>query len=734
MSRAIRSKQNFNAGEISPRLYSRSDVEKYANALKTMINALPISHGPAKRRNGTQFIAEVKDSTKEVRLVKFQFSADDSFILEFGENYIRFYTAKAQVQDGGTPVEVVTPWTASELDELQFSQFGDTMYIVHPNHAPRTLIRNSSLSWTLSNFAAFPPPTEELGHQDGAITITPSATSGFGINFTASSSLFLEGDIGRQIINTSDGETGRASIVSLTSGTVVVCDIVEEFTDLNAINGGDWRLDLSPVSDLTPDGTKVGSIVNITCDDPNSTSARDTFRSGDIGKYLLMHNGVAEVLQVNSASDIDVEVLKSFDSLDETGNWTIEEETWSSARGYPRAVGFYEQRLIFGGSAAEPQSLWFSETGIFDGFGVGDNDADAIDVDIVSSEVNQIEWISSGRDLVIGTSGAETTVTGAGGGITPSTIQLRPRTYYGSNTQNVVTAGSEIMFIQKSTRKIRTFIYNFDIDGYKAEDLVYLAEHLTEGSGGKIKEMSYAQEPESLLYVVLEGGDMLCGSFNREQSVVGWSKLATTGSFERVATISEDEEDQVWVVANRTVDGNTVRYIEVIDNGDGTETTHGFSDSYLTYSGAATDTLSGLDHLEGETVQVKANGAAHSDQVVSGGSISLDFEATSATVGLAYTTTIETLDEDFNVGRGSMLTQDVSWVEPVLRVYQSTAPLVDGQSKPRRDPSMEMDQAVDLFTGDLRYSRVDSPRLTITTSEPFPLILTGIFGIVEGDG
>lgn len=731
MSRAIRAKYNFNQGEVSPLLYSRADIDKYANALKTLTNGIPLIHGPVRRRNGTQFIAEVKDSTKQVRLIPFRYSLDTMFILEFGQSYIRFYTNKAQVQSGGSPLEIVSPYSASELDDVQFEQFGSTLYLTHPDYMPRKLVRNSDVDWDLTINYTYPPPTDELGYSP-ATDVTPSATTGFGINFTTSTGIFLAGDVGRQIVNTTKGELGRASIVSITSTTIAVCDIVEDFTDTNAIASGDWFIDLSPVSDLTSDSLVAGAIANVTADISASTTAQDTFRAADIGKYILMQGGVLQIIQVNSASDIDCEVIKSLTTLDETGNWTLEEETWSATRGYPAAVGMFEQRLIFGGSKAEPASLWFSETGIFDGFGVGPNDADSIDVDIVAAEINKVEWIASGRDLVVGTPSGEVTISGSSSVLAPSTVQSRIRTDKGSSSQNIVTADSEIIFVQKSGEKIRTFVYNFDVDGYKAEDLLFLAEHLTTSST-TIVDMAYSQEPESLIYAVLSTGDLLIGVFDRSQKVLGWSKNTTDGTFERVATISHNGVDEVWTVVNRTINGNTVRYIEVFDSGDGTSNTDGFSDSFLTYSGVATTTFTGLAHLEGEVVQVKANGAAHADKTVSGGSITLDVSATDATVGLKYTTTIVTVDEDFNVGRGSMLGQQVSWVEPILRVYQSTIPTLDGQEKPHRTPDMEMDNPVDLFTGDLQYSRVNSPRLTITEDGPFPLIITGIFGIVEGD-
>lgn len=726
----LRSKTSFNGGELRPKLYSRDDVAQYAAGSRTLTNVEVDATGPVRRRNGTQHIAEVKTSSKKVRLIKFQFSADDAFILEFGENYIRFYSDKAQIQSGGSAVEISSPWSENELQDLQYTQFGDTMYIVHPSYQPRKLIRNSSTDWDLTLFEAFPPPTEELGISLSG-TVTPGATTGFGVTFTASDSVFLDGDIGRQIINLTDGETGRASITAVASATSVTCDIVEDFTDTNAIDEGDWKLDLSPLADLTPDGTRAGSIVNITADVKGTTTAQATFRNEDVGKYILIHGGVMEIIQVNSTSDIDCEVIKSTTSEDETGNWTLEEPTWSSSRGWPRAVGLFEQRLVFGGTSAEPQSIWLSEVGLFDGFGVGANDADAIDVDIVSSEVNRIEWIASGRDLVIGTSGAETTVLSSNTLLAPSTIQLRPRTYYGSNTQQIATAGAEILFVPKSKKSIRTFVYNFDIDGYKAEDLTKLSAHLIEDT--TIREVAYAQDPETRIYAVLEDGSMLVGTFDREQKVIGWTKFTdATGAYEQVCVINDGNADQVWVVVNRTINGGTVRYIEVFDDGDGRNNIDGFSDSFLTYSGGATTTLTGLDHLEGETVQVKVNGAAHPDCTVSSGSITLDVSATTATVGLQYTSTIETLDENLDIGRGSFLGQAVRWVEPKLHVYRSSIPTVNGQTLPSRDSSMEMDEKVDLFSGFLEYGSVNSPRLTITQSTPFPLMITGIFGLVEG--
>lgn len=989
MPRLIINQNSFTGGEISPRLYGRSETSEYGRGLKTNINAIGLPHGPSRRRNGSQYIAEVKDSSAAVRLIRYQFSQDTAFVLEFGNQYIRFFTNSGQVLEsdisisgitqadpgvvtatshglsngdhvyitgvvGMTEVnsstvpyivanvtantfeltdldsnnvdtsgytayssggvvnriyEISSPYTTAQLDNIQYVQNGSTLYLVHPDVAPRTLVRTSNTDWTLDSLSLLPPPTYESGYESTGVTMTPAATTGTNVNFTASGAIFLEADIGRQIINNSSGETGRASIVSITSTTVAVCDIVEDFTDTNAIASDDWVLDLSPVCDLEFDKSQAGAIANIRSeytsgslgdrftitgitqaapgvvttsashgyaagdkvliedvvgmtqlngniytvgttttttfqlkDDNNNnvdTSgytayssggiAReylrniniDAFRSADVGKYILANGGVLEIISVNGADDVDALIHKSLNSTDTTGNWSLEVDTWNSTRGYPKSVGLFEQRLIFGGTTAQPQTIWMSETGIFDGFGIGPDDEDAIEIDLVSNEVNEINWISSGRDLVVGTSGGELTVTsGSTAGISPSTVQQQPRTYYGSKTQQVVAVKDEVIFIQGSERKIRTFRYDFNIDGYTGEDLTFLAEHITEGG---LEELIYSQEPNTIIYAVTTNGDIIAGTYDRPKKVIGWSKFETDGNYENIQTITNNEEDQVWVTVKRTVNSATKRYIELFVDGNGEDDIDGFSDSYLTLSTPVTisglttadpavvtatshgfsngdqviikdlvdpaeadldstktnmstingniylvanktantfeltdlsgtdidlsaynsygsggnvwvmsTAISGLDHLEGKTVQIKVDGAAHADKTVSSGAITLDSKAGEVVVGLPYTTTLTTLNNEFDIGEGSMQGQRARWSRPLLRVYKSGIPTLNSEFIPSGPD--KMDKAIPLYSGFLEYGSLNwsnTTELTISMSDPLPLMVISITGTVE---
>lgn len=822
MTRLLLSQTDFSTGELSPLVRGRSESDKYKSAVKTATNCYVAVQGPIVRRSGSRYIAKTKTDGNAVRLIRFKFSQSDAFVLEFGDQYIRFYTLSAQVQSGGAPYEISSPYTLSDIDKISYKQFGNSIYLSHGSYAPRVLTRVSTTDWRLTTLSLSPPPTYEAGETPSA-TVTPAATTGNSINFVASSAVFGDGDIGRQIINMSDGESGKAVITSLSGSafsTTAVCDIVEDFTDTNAIASGDWKLDLSPISDITLDTISTGSIVTIDADLPNSTTASATFKSGDVGKYIIVANGVIKITQVVSSSQVKGHILKAPDSSDETAIWTLEEETWSASRGYPRAVGLVQERLCFGGTDEQPQTIWMSETGIFTGFGRGAEDSASIEITLTSSEVNQINWISSSRELIVGTAGAEVSISSgsSSGSITPSNISQRVPTYFGSDIQQPAEIAGDIIFIQQSGRSTLAFFFDFNIDTYNAEDLNKLSEHLTEGG---IKELAYSQEPQSRIFAVTNSGNLLVATFERSSSVIGWCKYTTDGIYENVVAIPESGEDKVYVVVKRTVNGTDVRYLEVFSDEQGVLDTDGFSDSYLTYSSALptpsyskanpcvvtstshglsngdevilkliTDepeasretgktnfsslnscsftvanvttntfelsgldtsnyndynssgelhklvsTISGLSHLEGKTVQIKTDGASHPNKIVSSGSITLEQPAGEVVVGLPYTTTIKTLNKQYDIGAGPMQGQRSRWTRPVLRLYRSTTPTVGSETQPPRSGSDFMDKKVPLFTGDIEYGpqEFDSEgALTFTVSSPLPLILLGIYGVLEG--
>jgi hypothetical protein len=219
---------NFTGGELSPRLDGRNDLAKYNSGCKTLENMIVYPHGSASRRSGTQFVAEVKDSTKKTRLIAFEFSTVQTYMLEFGNQYIRFYKDNGQILSGGSAYEISSPYLEAELFDIKFAQSADTMYICHPNHAPKKLTRSGHTNWTLIDDIIINGPfmdhnvettTANPSHKSVGQTTTVTFSSTTGIN---SNQGFLSTDVGR-LLHVKDG---HLKITSVTSTTVVVGTVI----------------------------------------------------------------------------------------------------------------------------------------------------------------------------------------------------------------------------------------------------------------------------------------------------------------------------------------------------------------------------------------------------------------------------------------------------------------------------------------------------------------------------
>ena len=273
---------SFASGELSPRLMGRTDSPKYATGCEVMENFMALPHGGAKRRGGTRFINEVKNSAHTTRLIPFEFSVDQTYVLEFGNNYIRFYTNGGQVQASGSAYEISTTYTHSQVNELQFAQNADVMWIVHPSHKPRKLTRLAHATWTLVDEAFKKGPFLPV-NQDESLTLTFASTSAATQNLTASASLFDASHVGT-----------------------------------------DWLVDTNP-------GNATGEVVWVRVNSvASATVANVTVK--DLG-YMPTDTNPTNLWQ---------------------------EGAFSTHRGFPSAVVFYEQRLWYGGTSHKPQTLWGS--------------------------------------------------------------------------------------------------------------------------------------------------------------------------------------------------------------------------------------------------------------------------------------------------------------------------------------------------------------------------------------
>ena len=589
MPRTTLALTSFVSGEFGSKLDGRTDFEKYVNGAKQLQNFLVHPQGSATRRVGTKFIEEVKDSTKKTRLIPFEFSTTQTYILEFGDQYIRFFKDKGQILSGGSIYEISSPYLEAELFDIKFAQSADVMYLCHPNHDVRKLSRTGHTNWTLASVSFSGNPA------------TP-------------------------------------------------------------ISGADNR---------------------------------------------------------------------------------------------PSCVSFFEQRLVFANTNNNPQTLWFSKSGDYENMTTGTSADSAMIYTIASNQVNAIRFIKTQRTLIIGTTGGEFSVSadGTDAAVTPTNIAIKRQSTFGSANVDAQPAGNATLFLQRARRKIRELSFNFDVDGYQASDLTILNESVTTSG---ITEMTYQQSPDSILWCVRQDGVLAGLTYLRSEEVIAWHRHIMGGSFgnghaqvESVASISgEINEDELWVIVKRTINGATKRYVECFANFDFDETDSTdfkFLDSHLSYSGSSTTTLSGLSHLEGQSVSILADGSAHPNKIVSGGAITLNRAVTKAVVGLPYDSVLQTMRIEGGAAEGTSQGKTKRISKVTLRLFETVGvkvgPALDNlEAIPFRTTSSPMGSPVStLIAGDKEIEFNDDFNsdgfIFIKQDQPLPCSILAVYPtLVTSDG
>jgi hypothetical protein len=436
-------------------------------------------------------------------------------------------------------------------------------------------------------------------------------------------------------------------------------------------------------------------------------------------------------------------------------NWTFSTATITGSpspalndttNNYPSVVTFFEQRLVFGATNNNPQTLWFSKNGDYENFTTGTGDDDALVYTIASNQVNAIRYLSATRVLTIGTTGGEYVLTATSDGpVTPTTTLIRKYSNYGSAAVEPVQVADVTLFVQRGGRKVREFRYVGDINvsAYQAPDITIVAEHITAGG---LSAFAYQQEPDGVIWAIRADGTLLGVTYRREEEVVAWHKHVIGGEFsggqavvESIATLPSDTgEDELYMIVKRTINGATKRYVEQMRPFDfgGVTTGAFFVDCGLRYEGTATGTLSGLYHLEGETVTVLANGATHPDREVTGGGITLAYNSTTAAVGYNYTSSMQTMRIEAGSADGTSQGKPKRIHAVTLRLLETVGIEVGNSSNENdrvffRDSSMPMDQAVPLFTGDKDIEFPggydDDDRLYVRQTQPLPMSVLALF-------
>lgn len=503
--------RSFAKGEIAPALHARVDTAAYEIGLRTCRNMFVMRQGGATKRPGTEYIGRTKFTAKRVRLIPFVFNVEESFVLEFGEHYVRFFQSGGQLVDPASPsdpYEIVSPYVETDLPDLQYVQSGDVVTIVHPVYPPHELKRLGNANWTLTPIVF------------GAGIAGPTGVTARDL-FVLVPADIIPGT--SRYVVTSVTVAGEESAQS----AIATSDHIPQF-------GVPQRIQ----------GTATGA------------DTYNVYRSDSTtGAFGFVGTGIGTTVDFT-----DTGVLP-----DITRQPPIIKDLFSSIDNYPSVVAYYQQRLIFANSHNAPDTVWCSRTGFFHNFNISAyvQDDDAITFRLVSDEVDAVRHILNLGRLIIGTEGVDWIIDGDGNGVlTPSAVNARAASYDGMAALKPIKAGARMLFLQALGAAVRELQANVQFGTYSlvGGDVTLMSSHLVDGF--KIVDWAFQQEPPKIVWAVRSDGVLLGLTYIPEQEVLAWHRHDTKGFLENVCVVPEGKSHWVYWCVKRLIDGSYRRYIE----------------------------------------------------------------------------------------------------------------------------------------------------------------------------
>jgi hypothetical protein len=755
MPRVTPIQNSFNAGELSPLLMGRQDQSVYAIGLERCENFVPLIQGPALKRSGTRFVAAAKGA---FRPLPFEFNTTQTYVIEAGEEYFRFFTNNAQIMAGGLPYELETPYSYEQVLELDHVQSGDVLYLLHGEHAPRTLTRTGAEAFALAEWALANGPFDD-DNADESVTVSASASTGT-VTLWASEEIFEAGHVGGLFrMEARD----FAEIPSWEPSTSVAVGQLRQWSGkvYQKVGGATHTGTVPPIHAEGVEWDGMGS----------GTKAGGTTASGGVQwRYLHDRFGILRITAFTSAKKVTAEVLRrlpwsaaaanSYDSgagltyslpytegsepgyypryqVDESsgdpvfeppvtgddyepeaggediaayglpGTWRWAFGAFSAARGWPEAGFIWNERMVL----AKGATLYGSAVGSYADFRER-NDSGEIAPDMAFrftlNSPNAIQWIMGDVQLLVGTSAREHVAQAAGEGVPgPTNFAAPSHTSYGSAKIKPLFVGGRVLFVQKDRRKLREFDFELARERFNAPDLTLLASHLTKA---KIKWLAFQAAPHSLVYAGLDDGAIRVLAYSPEQEVKGWSRLTLpSGSAAGWGACILDpagELDQLWLHVER----GGAHWVERLETwrdagdarGDAFHVDHG-----LSYEGAAASVISGLDHLAGEPVRGLADGKPIGPLTVSeAGAVTLPEAASKVHLGLFFSASCKSLRPNTGAEDGTAQGRLKRVAQLAPRLLETGGVRVRAQDCEWEELEFHrggeaMDEAPDLFTGDM---------------------------------
>jgi hypothetical protein len=697
MPRATPLLSSFNSGELTPFLDGRVDNPKYASGLSICENFLPTLQGPLTRCPGTLFIDTLKQQS---RAIPFTFSIDQNYVLEFGAGYLRFWRSRAQLLSGGVPYEIVTPFTLADIDTMRFVQSADVLYLACGRINVQKLTRIADTNWAIA----------ETNFQLG-----PLADQ----NTDQIKSMWYED------ANPEPGAVGN--VITLRSDfNIFTSDYIGQLIELEWVTRPDlrqWQVDVT--FDIDEQAYYLGNVyrslvhVGTTGTSP-PTQTEGEADDGGGGKWLYLHSGyglmrITSITDATTATAIIVQRLpiEIIGSTLKTYRWS--NSPYSNAQGWPIAITFFRERLVLMGARRIDMSV-VSDYEHFNRRDAGEFLDDlAISIVIGSGRVDPIEWtIADANGLVIGTRGQEFLVDEASTNAPfgAKNFRIRPQSQFGSqNNAQVCQVGDTIVYAQRTGKRLLSAQYDFASLRLVSENLSIYSEHILQPT---VADMVYQQNPYSIVWIRLSDGTLAAWTYDRLNGVIaGYRRPMVNGVVESICAIPSPDgtTDDLWLFIRRRINGVTVRYAEIITCVD--PMTTALADSFFVDCGLVSvnaspvTSVSGAEHLAGQTVQMLVDGAVQAPQVVpNSGVVPLQFPGRKIALGLQMTSRMRSMRIEAGAADGTAQGR-IGRVSEIMIRFLNTLGGRFGTYMDKLDPiptrapgSTNMNQPPPAFTGD----------------------------------
>tara|TARA_B100000212_G_scaffold337257_1_gene311806 strand:+ start:3059 stop:5335 length:2277 start_codon:yes stop_codon:yes gene_type:complete len=748
---------NFQFGEVSPSMVSRTDTKIYQNAAKKIENFFLRNEGGLLKRFGTRRIYEFDttvDTTKrqQVRIIPFIFSDDERYIISLEHLKIRCF----KIDPTTGAVSIVTtitqdvdsaalPITDSILDEITFAQSGDIMFLCHQTFMIRRLVRTGLNSFEMDTYSFASDSDNNYIHQPyysfhgEDVTLDPSTTSGSGVTLTTSANYWditgtqSGGDYPSSkhigiVIRYHGQEITITSVQSQTQATGTVKDALKVHLDTDAIETTDGTADIQITMALhglsTNDSITIsdaGGIGGISAGNINGTRTVQEIVNENV--FIVTAGANANTNSIGGGSP-------KIETHAPTTQW--EEQSYSALRGFPAAVAFHENRLWFGGTLSQPDGIWASRTGLYFNFDVGDaEDDDALDLTASIGEINTIRHIVSNRDLQIFTSTSELYVPAfTDKPITPTNAQIRRQTPFGASFVRPQSLDGATLYVQKNGSVVREFIFSDAESAYVANPISQISAHLINNPVQMSILRGAINRPESYAFFLNQDGTIAIFTSNRGEQRAGWAKFTTSnGKFHSIATV----DDRVFLVGVYDIGNNTNKFILTeFDSSLQLDFSNTFVQGFAPAgvfnvaphfaNGAVVDVVNGDDHLGQFTVV--------SGQV----DVTAVEEITTAEIGYSFNVEAETLPIDAQVQGGPLTGNPRRVNRVILDLVNTLSVSVNDKRLIIRQVTDDLGAGRIAVTGKeefrlLGYSK--DPTVKITQSAPLSLQINGLIAEVS---